>query len=220
MKKPLQYSQKVKKLFSALKKGAEKPKKTAYEDMIEAMIFASLCADCPESGARSAIRKIQSHFVDFNDLRVARVEEIVGVIGGDINNAESKAIKITSLLNAIFQKYDSLVTENLVGAGKKGVREILEKLNGMTAFVRNFIYLTALNGHAVPLTDKMIQYFKTYNLVDEQWDDNQIESFIEKQVSASEAYTFYSLVRHDSELANPKAAQILSDDKKNAKPKS
>lgn len=219
MKKPLQYSQKVKKLFSALKKGTEKPKKASYDDIIEAMIFATLCEECSESAAKSAMRKIQSHFVDFNDLRVARTEEIAGIIGGDIANAETKSIKITSLLNAVFQKYDSLITENIISSGKKGTKEILEKLNGMTPFVRNFVYLTALDGHAVPLTDKMIQYLKTYSLVDEQWNNDQIESFIEKQVSASEAYTFYTIIRHDSELANPKAGQILPDDKKTAKSK-
>lgn len=219
MKKPLEYSQKIKKLYSTLKKGAEKPKKAVHDDIVEAIIFASLCQDCPESSARSAMRKIQSHFVDYNDLRVARIEEIVEVIGGDINNADKVAVKITSLLNAIFQKYDSLDSENLVGTGKKGIREVLEKFNGMTNFVRNFVYLTTLNGHAIPLTDKMIEYLKTHNLVDTQWDNNQIESFIEKQVSASEAYAFYSIIRHDSELANPKAAQILSENKKVVKSK-
>jgi heterodisulfide reductase subunit C len=125
------------------------------------------------------------------------------------------------MLNVIFQKYDSLITENIVGTGKKGVKEVLEKMTGVTDFVKNFVYLTFLNGHAVPITDKMIEYFKAYDLVDTEWDNAQINAFIEKQVSASEAYTFYSLIRHDSELASPKAAQILNEDKKEktAKPK-
>jgi len=219
MKKMPQYSQKIKKLFNALKKGAEKPKKVSHEDLIEAMVFASLCQDCNESAAKAALKKIQSHFVDFNDLRVARVEEIVSVIGGDVSNADKAAIKMTSMLNAIFQKHDSLITENLVSTGKKGIKEVLEKINGITDFVRNFVCLTFLNSHAIPLTDKMIEYFKAYDLVDLQWDNSQIAAFIEKQVSASEAYAFYSIIRHDSELANPKAAQILSEDKKVVKSK-
>ncbi|MCE5340206.1 MAG: hypothetical protein LLF92_03650 [Planctomycetaceae bacterium] len=219
MKKTPQYSQKIKKLFGILKKGAEKPKKAAHEDLIEAMVFASLCQDCTESAAKSALKKIQSHFVDFNDLRVARTEEIVSVIGSDISDADKAAAKVIAMLNALFQKHDSLVAENIVGAGKKGVKEALEKIGGLTDFVKNFIYLTFVNNHAVPLTDKMIEYFKTYELVDPQWDDKQIISFIEKQVSASEAYTFYEVIRHDSELANPKASQILAEEKKISKPK-
>jgi endonuclease III len=219
MKKPPQYSQTVKKLYATLKKGADKPKKNTQEDFIEAMVFASLCQYCTESSAKSALKKIQSHFVDFNDLRVARIEEIVEVIGSEVSNADKAAVSVTSTLNAIFQKYDSLVTENITSTGKKGIKEVLDKLTGVSDFVKNFVCLTFLNTHAVPLTDKMIEYFKTYNLVDPEWDNAQIVSFIEKQVSASEAYTFYSAIRHDSELANPKAAQILAEDKKVTKPK-
>ncbi|HAL45888.1 MAG: hypothetical protein A2Y12_05885 [Planctomycetes bacterium GWF2_42_9] len=219
MKKPPQYSQRVKKLYAALKKGTEKPKKITSEDFIEALVYASLCQECTETAAKSALKKIESHFVDFNDLRVARIEEIVGVIGSEVSNADKAAARATATLNAVFQKYDSLVTENIVSTGKKGIKEVLDKLTGVSDFVRNFVCLTFLNGHNIPLTDKMIEYFKTYNLVDPQWDNAQIASFIEKQVSASEAYTFYLAIRHDSELANPKAAQILAEDKKVTKPK-
>jgi endonuclease III len=221
MKKTPQYSQKIKKLYAALKKGTEKSKKVSHEDLMEAMVYASLCQDCPESAAKSALKKIQAHFVDFNDLRVARAEEIAEIMGTEISNADKVALKVTSMLNAVFQKYDSLIAENIVGAGKKSVKEVLEKMTGVSDFVKNFVYLTFVNVHAVPLTDKMIEYFKTYNLVDPEMDNSQINAFIEKQVSASEAYAFYSVIRHDSELASPKAAQILNEDKKEkiAKPK-
>jgi hypothetical protein len=220
MKKTPQYSQKIKKIFGILKKGSEKPKKAAHEDLIESMVFASLCQDCTESAAKNALKKIQSHFVDFNDLRVARTEEIVGVIGSDVGNADKAAVNVIAMLNAVFQKHDSLFSENIAGAGKKGVKEALEKILGLTDFVKNFVYLTYVNIHAVPLTDKMIEYFKTYEMVDPEWDSKQIISFIEKQVSASEAYSFYEAIRHDSELASPKAAQILAEEKKTSnKPK-
>jgi len=220
MKNTIQYSQKIKKLFNALKKGDEKPKKTASSDFIEAMIFAGLCQNCSESSAKAALKKIQSHFVDYNDLRVARREEIVEIIGSDITNAPKTAEAITFLLNAIFQKYDSLAPEDFTGAGKKNARDILEKLNGMTAFICNYVMLTVLNVHAVPLTDKMIEYLRTNDLIDPQWDNAQTTLFIEKQISASNAYAFYTAIRHDSELASPKAATILLEAKKTAKAKS
>jgi len=223
MKNTIQYSQKIKKLFNALKKGAEKPKKPVYQDIVEAIVFAAFCQNSPESAAKSAIRKIQSHFVDTNDLRVARTEEIVEVVGSDITDVEKTAGVLISLLNAIFQKYDCLAPEDFAGTGKKNSREIIEKFNGMTAFICDYVMLTALNAHAVPLTDRMIEYLKTYNLIDPEWDNTQIASFIEKQISASDAYVFYEIIRHDSELASPKAGSILSEGKKDAaqkKPKS
>ncbi len=216
MKDTTQYPQKIKKLFKALKKGAEKSKKPAPNDLIEAIIFAALCQHCPESSAKAAIKKIQSHFTDYNDLRVARREEIVEVIGSDITDAAKTADTIISLLNAVFQKYDCLAPEDFAGAGKKNARDILEKFNGMTPFICSYVMLTVLSAHAVPLTEKMIEYLKANDLIDSQLDNVQAVSFVEKQISASNAYAFYAAVRHDSELANPKAAAILSETKKPA----
>jgi hypothetical protein len=105
------------------------------------MVFAALCQDSTESAAKNALKKIQSHFVDFNDLRVARTEEILEVIGNDMNNAEKSAANAVAMLNAVFQKYDSLATENISGTGKKGVKEALEKVSGLSDFVKNFVYL-------------------------------------------------------------------------------
>jgi endonuclease III len=210
------YSQKIKKLFNALKKGSEKPKKPDYQDAVEAIIFAALCQNSTESAARASMKKIQAHFVDYNDLRVARIEEIAEIAGGDLTDIQKTVTAVLSLLNAIFQKYDSLSPEDFNGTGKKNTREILEKFNGMTPFICDYVMLTALNAHCVPLTDKMIEYLKAYELVEPQWDNAQIISFVEKQIPASDAYTFYALIRHDGELASPKAAAILSDGKKPA----
>lgn len=217
MKSTSQYTQKLKKLFGILKKGAEKPKKPVYQSPIEAIAFAVLCENSSESSAKAALKKIQFHFVDFNDLRVARAEEIAEVIGPDIEEPEKCAVRLTSLLNAIFQKYDCLTPEDLASGGKKNIREVLEKFNGMTNFICSYIMLTVINAHAVPLTEKMIQYLKAYNIVDPVSENEQIVAFVERQISAANAYTFYTLVRHDSELVNPKAAQLLAEKKPKAK---
>jgi hypothetical protein len=213
MKTSNQYIQNLKKLFAILKKGDETSKKPVYHDPIEAIVFAVLCEESTESRTKAALKRIQSHFVDFNDLRVARVEEIAEVIGQDIKEPEKCAIKLTSLLNAIFQKYDCLSPEDLTSTGKKGIKEILEKFNGITNFISRYIMLTVFNSHAVPLTEKMIQYLKAYDAVESELENEQIVAFVERQISAVNAYTFYTLVRHDSELANPKAAQLLAEKK-------
>jgi endonuclease III len=212
-----QYAQKLKKLFSALKKGGEKPKKPAYQDPIEAIVFAILSENSTESGAKTALKKIQSHFVDFNDLRVARAEEIIEVIKPDIAEAEKCSVRLALILNAIFQKYDCLTLEDFTSSRKKAAKEILGKFNGMTSFVNSYIMLTIVNTPAAPLTENMIQYLKTYKTVDPKSDNEQVIAFVEKQISAANSYAFYALVRHDSELVNSKAAQLLAGKKPKAK---
>jgi endonuclease III len=217
MRSSSQYIQKLKKLFSILKKGDEKPKKSVYQNAVESIVFAVLSENSNESTARAALKKIQSHFVDFNDLRVARIEETVEVISSDIPEAEKCAVRLASILNAIFQKYDCLTLEDLMTAGKKNAKEILEKFNGMTSFVSAYVMLTAMNTHSIPLTEKMVQYLKSYGVIDPQSGSDQTAAFLERQISAVNAYAFYAAVRHDSELANPKAAQLLAEKKPKGK---
>ncbi|MBN1787809.1 MAG: hypothetical protein JW806_05380 [Sedimentisphaerales bacterium] len=216
MKSSSQYIQRLKKLYSILKKGSDKPKKPAYDDPVEAIVFAVLSENSTESGTRSALKKIQSHFVDFNDLRVARTEEIVEVIKSDVTEAEKCAARLTSILNSIFQKYDCLSLEDFMSSRKKAAREILEKLNGMTRFVSNYIMLTIINAHSVPITEKMIEHLKTHKIVDPKLDNEQITAFVERYISAANAYAFYTFLWHDSELVSSKAAQITADKKTNA----
>jgi endonuclease III len=213
MKTNTQYVQKLKKLFGILKKPAEKIKKPVYHNPVEALIFAVLCENSTESAAKAALKKIQSHFVDFNDLRVARPEEAAEVIGTDIEEPEKYAARLNLLLNAVFQKYDCLKLEDFISGGKKGAKEILEKFNGMSGFVCNYCLMTVVDAHTIPLTEKMIQYLKTYNVVEPTLDNEQIAAFIERQIPAANGYAFYALVRHDSELANPKASQLPAEKK-------
>ena len=60
MKTSEQDVQKLKKLFTALKKGSEKPKKPSTCDFIETIVFAVLCEKATESSAKAAVKKIQS----------------------------------------------------------------------------------------------------------------------------------------------------------------
>ena len=73
--------------------------------------------------------------------------------------------------------------------------------------------MMVLNAHVVPMTEKMIQYLKTFGIIDPDTDSIQAEAFIEKHISAAEVHTFYTVIRHDSDIASPKASQILADDK-------
>jgi hypothetical protein len=59
--------------------------------------------------------------------------------------------------------------------------------------------LTSLQGHAIPLTETMVDYLRTKELVHPDADEQQIEGFLAKQISAEHAYEFYCLLRRQSE---------------------
>lgn len=210
------YAKKVTKLFATLKKAASKPKEPEYKDPIESVVYAVVSEHTTLAAAKSAIRKINTHFVDFNDLRVSRVEEIVDILSIDKVVAAKIAEQMTTVLNSIFDRYDKVSLEGLFEVGKRQARKELQELNTFSDFVLGYCFLTSLDGHAIPLTETIVEYLRQNKLVYPTAKPSAIEGFLERQISSSEGYLFYHLLRVESEKNVKKPAKKKAAKKKKA----
>ena len=78
----------------------------------------------------------------------------------------------------------------------------------MTSFAAAYTVLTAIGGHAIP-DRRYGDYLRQHDLVHPDSTLQEIESFLERQIAAADAYTFYTLFRAESEggvHAAPKAS--------------
>ena len=189
----------MRKLYSALKRHYPKVESVTYDEPVEAVVYAILSENMTEPAARSASKRFADYFVDLNDLRVARPEEIIEVLGADASVARNIAATLARALLAIFDQYNANSLEALKKIGKRPAKQILEKLDGVSHFVVNYCMLTSLQGHAIPLTQKMVEYLRSNELVDPQANEQDIEGFLARQISAKDAYEFYALLRAESE---------------------
>jgi endonuclease III len=199
MKNSKEYSRKVLKLYRSLKRKHAKTQKAVYDEPVEALIYAIVSEKMSERAAQSATKRFADYFVDLNDLRVSRAEEIVEVLGADTPVTRDIALALTRALRAVFDKYNTVSLKVLKRIGKRPARQVLERMNGASPFVVDYCMLTSLQGHAVPLTKKMIDYLKSNELVDEGADEQEIEGFLARLISAENAYEFYTLLRRQSE---------------------
>jgi endonuclease III len=199
MKSSKEYSQKIHKLYRQLKRKYTKPKKVTYDDPVEALVYAIVSEKISETAAQSAIRRFADYFVDSNDLRVSRIEEIIEVLGEDTSITRDIASALTRVLAAVFNKYNMVSLKALKKIGKRPARQALEQITGASPFIVNYCMLTSLQAHAIPLTKKMVDFLRTNELVHPDADEQQIEGFLARQISAEDAYEFYILLRHHSE---------------------
>jgi endonuclease III len=204
MKNSKDYSKKIQKLYHSLIHKYPRVQQVSHEIVIDAIIYAVISAEMNERMTDSVIKKFAEYFVDWNDLRVSRSEEIVEVLGKDNHVTTDIASTITRILNGIFNEYHKVSLEALKKIGKRPAKQALEKIDGISRFVVDYCLLTALGGHAIPLTDKMIKYLRTNDLVNPDADEQQIGGFLAKQISAKNGYEFYALLRHESESAKAK----------------
>lgn len=215
MKNSKEYAQRLQRLYRGLKRVHPKVEKVIYDDPIEALIYGIVSERISETASQRAMKGFRDTFVDWNDLRVSRVEEIVEVLHEDTAASRATAFALTTALRAIFDEYHTLSLLNLKKIGKRPAKQALEQLDGMDTYVVGYCMLTSLQGHAIPLTGQMADYLKQHEVVDPDADEHDIEGFLTRQIAAKNAYEFYELLRHESE--SPKVARKKTTRKKTTK---
>ncbi|MEN6336764.1 MAG: hypothetical protein ABFE01_21115 [Phycisphaerales bacterium] len=205
MKNSKEYAQRLHKLYRELKRVHPKVERTTYEDPAEALICGIISERLSETAATRALREVRASFVDWNDLRVSRVEEIAEAMGGNVTSCRAAAASLTAALRGIFDEHHKISLAVLKKLGKRPAKEGLEKLDGVSRFVINYCMLTSMQAHAVPLTQDMIEYLRNNGVISPDADEEDIEGFLTRQVAAKDAYEFYALLRRESE--SPKLAK-------------
>ena len=201
MKDSKEYSRKVQKLYRSLKRKYPKPQKVIYEEPLEALVYAVVSENMPGKAAQSVIKRISDNFIDLNDLRVSLSAEIIEVLGEDSSVTRNVASSLTKALRAVFNRYNTISLEELKKMGKRPARQALEQIEGTSTFVVDYCMLTSLQGHSIPLTKSMIRYLRNSEIVHPAADEQEIEGFLTRQISAKNGYEFYALLRQESESA-------------------
>lgn len=203
MKNSKKYSPKIKAFPQRAKRSSGKIEKIFYDEPLDAIVHAIISENMTMTKTVSAAKRLSGYFVDWNDLRVSKMNEITEVLGTDMPDVAETSSRLTRFLRAVFEKYNTVSLEPLKKMGKRSARAVLENMDGATGFVVNYCMLTALDAHAVPLTSRMIKYLKTNELVNPEADDEQIEGFLTRCISCEDACEFYILLRRNAERSKP-----------------
>jgi endonuclease III len=218
MKNSKEYTGKIHKLHRSLKRKHAKVKKVEYDEPTEALVYGIIAEKMSERTTKSVLKRFDNYFVDLNDLRVSSAEEIVEKLGEETSVSKSIADDLIYTLRFIFDQYNVVSLKSIQKIGKRPARQVLERIPQLSNFAINYFMLTSLKAHAIPLTDRMIEYLEKNELVHPDADEHQIEGFLTKQISAKNGYEFYSLLRKESESARKKKKSKKKTSKK-TKPK-
>jgi len=215
MKNSREHAQRLRKLYRNLKQVHPKLEMVTYDDPVDALIYGIVSETMTHGEAEAAMRGIRQTFINWNDLRVSRAEEIVEVFGADTPALRDTAMTLTTALRGVFDGYHTVSLQALKKLGKRPARQVIEKLGPLGRFAVSYCMLTSLQAHAIPLTGRMMEYLKRHKIVDGQADEEEIDGFLTRQVAAKNAYEFYALLRRECEC--PKIA--ARERRKAARPK-
>ncbi|MHC4264365.1 MAG: hypothetical protein ACYSUK_00345 [Planctomycetota bacterium] len=214
MKNSKEYAGKIHKLRRSLKIKHAKVNKVAYDEPVEAFVYGIIAEKMSRRATKAALKRFDNYFVDLNDLRVSSPEEIIEKLGEETSETKTIADNLIYALQFIFDQYNIVSLKSLQKIGKRPARHILERIPQLSNFAINYCMLTSLKAHAIPLTEKMVEYLKKTELVHPDADEHQIEGFLTKQIPAKNGYEFYSLLRKESESARNKTKSKKKTSKK------
>ncbi len=200
MKNSSEYSKKLRRLYGSLKRKYPKVQPVTHDDLVEALVCSIVKENLTARAAQTAMKRLAENFIDFNDLRVSRSEEIIEALGEDTPETKQIVSSLTRALAAVFNRYNTLSLEALTKIGKRPAKQAVEQIDGTSRFVVNYCVLTALHGHAIPLTARMLEYLRDNEIVNPDADEQEIEGFLTRQIPARNGCEFYRLLRARSEL--------------------
>ncbi|MBL7106427.1 MAG: hypothetical protein ISS77_02305 [Phycisphaerae bacterium] len=219
MKNSKEYSLKIKNLYKSLKKKSPKIQPVKFDDPLEAIIFGLIAENTTQKNAEDAYKRLNTDFVDINDLRVSSLTEIMEMLGSQDQLAKDSAQRIKTVLKDIFERHNELTLEGLKKIGKKPAKKTVDKTQGVSQFASNYCFLTALGGHSIPLTEKMVKFLKENELVHPDADNSDMSGFLERQISAKDNYEFYILLRKEAEIVKAVKKTEKKKSVKKASPK-
>ncbi len=191
MKNATKHQKNIKKFLSGVGKSAAIP--PANADPIRAIIDAVLEADAPIQSAK-AMETLKNEFVDFNELRVAPVKDVVDTLGRDFPDARRKAEEITTALNAIFNRRNSLVLDYVEKMSKRDARRHLGEL-GLSPYAAGVMMLQVFGGHAVPVDQGLVDCLEADGHIEPGSSVEDVQAFLERIILQKQAWSTHEFFR-------------------------
>ncbi len=195
MKNGTLYAKRVRKVFSQLKSAHGTPEAPEPSDPVEQLVIGLLGLEVPESRAHRAAKALCEVMVDINEVRVSTAAELAPIIAPYVPDSMDRADAIRLALNAVFKKESAVSLETLKKSGRREARHYLESLDGVDRYAAASVILWSLGGHAIPVDQKMYQAYRKHDLVDPGATIDEVQAFLERNISAADAKIFCLLMR-------------------------
>lgn len=192
----------------------------AYEPMTPAdeFVYSFLLWNTTSTKANVALRKINSAFTNYNELRVTQAEDIAELLGVQYPDLDERIQRLHAALGDVYNREHQVEPDSLTEMTKREGRQYLESLTGMTPFVTARMTLLVVGGHAVPVDGRMLAGMVAGGLFPENATCADACAVLERAVRASEGPMVYGALQSWSDDGAPpltRNASSGSNSKKN-----
>ena len=195
--------------LSALERAYGRPERTNARSPLESLVLGLLKGETSERVAEQALRRLRGHFLDFNEVRVTRPQDVAEAIQ-IVAAPEAKALAITGVLQTLFLRSGTVDLDFLTRLPLTQARAFLEQLNGLDGRTVATVLL-GLGAQTVPADASVVRMAKRLGLADRTSTAEQIQAALERVVPAADKYALYALVvRHGERVCQVRTARCVT----------
>jgi endonuclease III len=159
-------------LFSSLKNryGTGEP---GNRPVFEQFLYAVCREGTTQEKADRAFRALSERFFDWNEIRVSSARELEDALA-DLPEPESRAARLISLLQEIFETTFSFDLESLHKKGLKQAAKQLSRYQAANDYAVSWVVQHALGGHAIPVDAPTLRVLRRLGLLEDNQDDSEV----------------------------------------------
>ncbi len=175
---------------------------------IRQLVYSFLLWDCTTSRADNAFKRIEETYVDMNDLRVSRAEEIMDVLGKTYPAAEERVARIKASLRDIYLREHAVSLVTVREGGKREARKYVDSLDGMHPYVSARVCLLGMDCHAVPIEERLLSKLIKAGVFEADTPLDKAAGTIERHVKASDGLETYLVLQAYSEDTSADGSEL------------
>ncbi len=177
---------------------AEVPEPEALP-VLEQFIFALCRENATPEQAQLAYQTLKERFFDWNEIRVSSIRELEEALAG-LSDAESRAQRLVSFLQEVFETTFSFDLEGLQKKGMKQAAKQLTRYGAANDYVGAWVVQRSLGGHAIPIDTPTLRCARRLGLIEPGVEDPEAaRSSLEHLVPKSKGAQFTDAISNLAE---------------------
>lgn len=217
MKEGTAYARRVKQAFSAQRKKSKPIDPPAFADLVECLAIGVLSRGMGIDRARRAMGRALEVMAGWNEVRVSTPVEVIRDAGSGLTGREDDVRRMIQALDSVYDREHILSLERLRSIGRREAKQFLEGLSEVDEHAQAFVLLWGLGAHAIPVDDSLLSALHRGDLVHPEATRGEIQSFLERNISAAKGQEFVLVMSDFSPPASKKKPASAKKSKKKAK---
>lgn len=185
------------KIHRILKKYYKPVSPPTDRSVLDTLLYGCCLEDARYEAADEAFAKLQELYFDWNEIRVTTFTELAETLSA-LPNAQQAAQRLRKSLQGVYEQYYSWDLEPLKKQNQGKTLKDLEKIQGMTPFVLNYVTQNALAGHAIAVDRASAEVLFAAGAVNDAEADRMECPGLERAIPKNKGVEFFSLLHQFS----------------------